>query len=216
MKSVGVKFFGFVLVLALASLACAVPSVDSILNPMPSDDFSSDSSGWGTGTDSNSSVEYANGGLQMQVYTANYVTWSTMGLDPYDNVHIEVSVKNESTDSKAFYGIVCNEMGSTENFYYVGISPDGYYAFVKSQMIQDDEFLKEGQSDLISAASGSVRLGLDCTGSSLTLYVNGQQIDSVSDSTYTSGVIGLFASTETQENGTNVTFDDFAVTKLSK
>jgi len=216
MKSAGIKVFGFIIVLALTALACAVPSVDSILNPMPKDDFSSDSSGWGTGTDSSSSVEYANGGLQMIVYTPFYVTWSTQNLESFENVHIEASVNNESTDPEALFGIVCNEQGSTESFYYVGISPDGYYAFIKSAVAQEDVFLKEGTSDLISISSGSVRLGLDCGSGSLTLYVNGQQVDSVSDSTYTSGVIGLFAASDDQDGGANITFDDFVVTKLGE
>lgn len=216
MKSVGLKAFSFVIVLALSALACAVPSVSSILNPMPRDDFSSDSSGWGTGTDSSSSVEYANGGLQMIVYTPFFVTWSTQSIDSFENVHIEASVKNDSSDPEALFGIVCNEQGSTQSFYYVGVSADGYYAFIKSAVAQDDVFLKEGTSDLISASSGSMRLGLDCGGGSLTLYVNGQQIDSVSDSTYTSGLIGLFAASDDANGGANVTFDDFAVTKLGE
>ena len=216
MKSVGLKVFGFVVVLALSALACAVPSVDSITNPMPKDDFSSDSSGWGIGTDDSSSVEYANGGLQMIVYTPFYVTWSTQSIESFENVHIEASVKNESTDPEALFGIVCNEQGSTESFYYVGVSPDGYYAFIKSAVAQDDVFLKEGTSELITISSGSVRLGLDCGGGSLTLYVNGQQVDSVSDSTYTSGGIGLFAASDDVNGGANVTFDDFAVTKLGE
>jgi hypothetical protein len=216
MRLIGLKTFGFVIVLTLASLACAVPSVNSILNPMPKDDFSNVSSGWGTGTDSSSSVEYKDGGLQMIVYIPYYVTWSTQGLESYENAHIEASVKNESSDPEALFGIVCNEQGSTESFYYVGVSPDGYYAFIKSAVGQDDVFLKEGTSDLISASSGSVRLGLDCGGGSLTLYVNGQQIDSVSDTTYTSGVIGLFAASDDENSGATVTFDDFVVTKLGE
>jgi len=216
MKLAGLKVFGFVIVLVFAALACAVPSVDSILNPMPKDDFSSDSSGWGTGTDDSSSVEYANSGLQMIVYTPFYVTWSTQSPDSYENVHIEANVKNESTDPEALFGIVCNEQGTTQSFYYVGVSPDGYYAFIKSAVAQDDVFLKEGTSELISISSGSVRLGLDCGGGVLTLYVNGQQVDSVSDSTYTSGVVGLFAASDDQNSGTNVTFDDFVVTKLGQ
>ena len=216
MKSVGLKVFGLIIILALAALACAVPSVDSILNPMPTDDFSSDSSGWGIGTDSDSSVEYANGGLQMIVYTPFFVTWSTQRTESFENVHIEVSVKNESPDPEALFGIVCNEQGSTQSFYYVGVSPDRYYAFIKSAVAQDDVFLKEGTSDLISGSPGPMRLGLDCGGGSLTLYLNGQQIDSVSDSTYTSGVIGLFAASDDENGGANVTFDDFVVTKLGE
>lgn len=216
MKSVGLKAFGFIIVLALAALACAVPSVNSILNPMPKDDFSSDSSGWGIGTDSSSSVEYANGGLQMIVYTPFFVTWSTQSIEVFENVHIEVSVKNESTDPEALFGIVCNEQGSTESFYYVGVSPDGYYAFIRSAVAQEDVFLKEGTSELITISSGSVRLGLDCGGGTLALYVNGQLVDSVSDSTYTSGVIGLFAASDDENGGADVTFDDFVVTKLGE
>ncbi len=216
MKSVGTKGFSLIFVLTLTALACSLPSMDSILNPMPEDDFSNDNSGWGTGTDSSSSVEYVNGGLKMIVYTPYYVSWSPQGIEPFENIHIEVNVKNESKDPEALFGIVCNEQGTTESFYYVGISADGYYAFIKSAVAQDDVFLKKGTSDLISAASGSVRLGLDCGGGSLTLYVNGQQIDSVSDSTYTSGVIGLFAATDDEDGGADVTFDDFVVTKLAE
>ena len=48
----------------------------------------------------------------------------------------------------------------------------------------------------------------------LTLYVNGQAIDSVNDATYTSGAVGLFAWSDEQNSGANVTFDDFIVTEL--
>ena len=61
-----------------------------------------------------------------------------------------------------------------------------------------------------------MRLGLDCGNGSLKLYVNGQQIDSVSDASYPSGVVGLFAASDDQENGATVTFDDFVMTKLGE
>ena len=32
---------------------------------------------WGTGTDADSSIEYADGGLRMKVFTDNYFVWST-------------------------------------------------------------------------------------------------------------------------------------------
>ena len=206
----------FVLVLSLATLACGMPDLGSLMNPMPKDDFSSSSSGWGTGTDSDSSVEYQDGGLKMTVFTPLYMTWSTPGLESFENVHIDVTVSNQSTDPEAFFGIVCNELGSTSSFYYVGVSPDGYYAFVKSAVASDDVYLKEGTSDVISASSSSMQLGLDCTGSSLTLYVNGQMIDTVSDSTYARGSVGLFAATDDQASGVTVVFDDFKMTQLGE
>jgi len=112
--------------------------------------------------------------------------------------------------------MICNEQGTTNSFYYVGAASDGYYAFIKSAVAADDVYLKEGNSDAISAAGTSLRLGLDCANGSLALYVNGQKIDSVSDSSYTSGVIGLFAASGDASSGTDVTFDDFVVTKLGQ
>ncbi|MCC6261453.1 MAG: hypothetical protein IT311_11380, partial [Anaerolineales bacterium] len=119
MKANARNLFFALLALALATLACATPDVNALLNPTPKDDFSNSSSGWGTGTDSASSVEYANGGLKVDVYQPNYITWSTPSLEQQENLHIEVNVQNSSADQEAFFGIICNEQGSTNNFYYV-------------------------------------------------------------------------------------------------
>jgi hypothetical protein len=214
MKSLNLKVFFAILVLVLSSLACGMPDVAALLDPMPKDDFSNSSSGWGTGTDADSSVEYNNDGLEIKVFTPYYVTWSTQSLESYENTHLEVNVQNSSTDQEAFFGFICNEQGTTNAFYYVGVSPDGYYAFNKSKVVGDDEILKDGTSDIISASAQSMRLGLDCKNGSMTLYVNGQQIDSVSDSTYTSGTFGLFGASDDEQNGTSVLFDDFATSKI--
>lgn len=210
------KVFVSVFVLVLASLACSTPDINALLNPLPSDDFSNSDSGWGTGTDEFSAVDYEDGGLKMTVFEPYYVTWSTPSLEYYENVHIEVTVKNESTDPEALFGIICNEQASTPAFYYVGVSPDGYYAFIKSSIVQDDVFLKDGKSDVISSSASSMQLGLDCGNGSMALYVNGQMIDSVSDSTYTSGVVGLFAASDDQSGGASITFDDFSMKKLDQ
>jgi hypothetical protein len=48
----------------------------------------------------------------------------------------------------------------------------------------------------------------------LALYVDGQQIASVTDSTYTSGGIGLFTWSGEEASATDVSFDDFVMTEL--
>jgi hypothetical protein len=214
MKSLNWKTFIAIGVLVLGTLACGMGDVTALLDPMPKDDFSNSGSGWGTGTDADSSVEYSNGGLDFKVFTPYYVTWSTSGLESYENTHLEVNVTNNSTDPEAFFGFVCNEAGTTNNFYYVGVSPDGYYAFQKSKVVGEDEILKKGTSDIISGSAQSMRLGLDCKNGSMTLYVNGQQIDTVSDASYTSGTFGLFAASDDEQNGTSVIFDDFVSSKI--
>ncbi len=216
MKSFNGKVFVSVFMLVLSTLACAVPDVSSLLSPLPNDDFSNESSGWGTGTDSNSSVEYLNDGLTFLVFEPFYVTWSTPDTTVYENTHLEVSVSNQSSDPEAVFGFVCNEQGTTSAFYYVGVSRSGYYAFIKSSVALDDVFLKEGNSSVISSSADPLRLGLDCGNGSMTLYANGQMIDSVSDSSYTSGSVGLFVASDDQNTGAAVIFDDFAMTKLGE
>jgi len=216
MKIFNLKIVASVFMLALASLACATPDINALLNPLASDDFSSDASGWGTGTDTYSSVEYLNDGLTFLVFEPFYVTWSTPNPEVYENTHLEVSVTNQSSDPEAMFGFVCNEAGTTNNFYYVGASADGYYAFIRASIAAKDVYLKEGNSTVISGSGGSLRLGLDCKNGSMALYANGQLVDSVSDSSYTNGSVGLFAASDDQNTGTAVIFDDFAMTKIGE
>ena len=205
--------------LVLASLAC---SAASLLGggALIEDDFSKSDSGWGVGTDSDSSVEYVNNGLQMQVFTKNYFVWSTPDTETYENVHMEVTVNNNSTDPTAAFGVMCNPQPVDRSFYYFAMTPAGEYAIVKASIALSDVFLtnndKWATSDAITQNASSYRIGADCGNGTLTFYVDGKQIDSVSDSTYTSGGVGLFAWSGEEPSGTDVTFDDFVMTKLGQ
>ena len=179
-----------------------------------SDDFSDSGTGWGTGTDSDSSVEYVNGGLQFAVFTAKYFTWSTPNLTAYENIHIETTVSNSSNAPESTFGIICHEQGTTSSFYYLGVAADGSYVIAKSAVAQDDVNLAEGNSDLIPSGSDPFTIGADCGTGNLALYVNGQQVASAQDSTYTSGSLGLFAASVDQPASASVTFDDILVTSL--
>jgi len=201
--------------LALASFGCSLSSL--LGGPLLQDDFSS-GSGWGISTDSESSVEYSNGGLQMQIFTQNYFVWSTPNEEVYENVHIEVTVLNNNTPATTAFGILCNQQVVEDSFYYFAVTPAGEYAIAKAALALDDVFLtnddKWGDSDLVAENAASYRLGADCGKGTLTFYVDGQQIATVSDATYTSGSVGLLTWSGEQESSANVTFDDFVVTKL--
>ena len=56
------------------------------------------------------------------------------------------------------------------------------------------------------------RVGADCGNGTLTLYVNGKVIDSVTDYTYTSGGVGLVAWSGANATAGDVTFDDYILT----
>ena len=57
-------------------------------------------------------------------------------------------------------------------------------------------------------------VGVDCGNGTLALYVDGQQIDSVSDTTYSIGNVGLFTWSGEDVASADLTFDDFLVISL--
>src|SRR5258705_9974708 len=120
--------------LVLASLSCNATS--SLMGgALLQDDFSNNGSGWGTLTDSNSSVKYSGGGLQMQIFTKNYFIWSTPNKKNYDKVHMEVTVKNNDTDSTTAFGLMCYQQAVDSAFYYFAVTPAGEYAIAKASVV---------------------------------------------------------------------------------
>ncbi len=210
--------------LALPVLACQTmmgggvntPASTSGAQTLLSDDFSS--SKWGTGTNSDSSIEYADNALHMVVQKKNWFVWSTPNDQSYQNVHIEATVINNGTDETTAFGIICDKQPGGNSFYYVGVTPVGQYAIVKSSAGKSDVFLTGDNqwvaSDAIAKNASSYRVGADCGNGTVTLYVDGRQVASVSDSTYTSGGVGLFTWSGENATKTDVSFDDFLMKRL--
>ena len=228
-----------VTILALAALACQtltggdapglpsvnIPDIDVPTINVPdisssdvilSDNFSSEQ--WGTGTDADSAVEYVNNALNFDVFTENYFVWSIPNNVDYGNIHMEVTVINNGTDSTTAFGLMCNK-SVVNDFYYVAITPAGKYAIAEAATGEIDLFLTNNDewadSDLIAQNADSYRVGMDCGNGRLTLYVDGVEIDSVSDSSYTSGQVAVMGGGGEDVGMTNnVSFDDFVMTEL--
>jgi hypothetical protein len=212
MKDKLLKVFLAIATLVLTTLACSVLGSGALLE----DDFSDTKSGWGTGTDENSSVEYSKSALDVSVNKDLYFVWSTPTDEDYENIHMEVTAFNHSTDSAGAFGIICN-MQLTNTSYYFAITGAGEYAiglytFAGDKLLTNDG--EWGKSSPIKSDADSYRIGADCGAGVLTLYVDGQRIDSVNDTTYTTGKAALFAWSGKELNATHVSFDDFAMTKL--
>jgi len=179
-----------------------------------SDDFSSEE--WGTGTDAASSIEYANETLQMVVNQRNHFVWSRPNNEVYENIHMEVTVINNGTDSTTAFGLICNLTDG--DFYYFGITPAGQYAIALASEGAVDVFLTNddawGDSDLIAVNAESYRVGADCGEGILNLYVDGQVIATALDDTYTSGQVAVFTWSDVDAITSDISFDDFVMTKL--
>ena len=180
------------------------------------DDFSS--TGWGTATDENSSVEYADGTLQMIVYTKNWFVWSTPNDKDYESIHMDVTAINNDSDPTTAFGIMCHQQVIDDSFYYFAITPAGQYAIAEASLAASDIFLTNEDmweySDFIAKNADSYRIGADCGNGTLTLYVDGQQVDSVQDDSYASGGVALFTWSGEESTTANISFDDFRMTEL--
>jgi serine/threonine protein kinase len=182
------------------------------------DDFSQDDQ-WGTLTDADNSVEYDGESLRMQVLQQeNWFVWTTPNDEVYENIHIEVTVTNNDGESSTAFGIMCYQQEESGSYYYVAMTPNGQYAIAIAKEGETDIFFTNndqwGDSDLIEQNKDTYRIGADCSNGRLTLYVDGQVIDSVSDSAYTNGIVGLFVWSGDNVNTADVNFDDFVITAL--
>ena len=225
-------FFASATNTALPTSTVFVPPATETAVPLPSatiapvkdipalleDDFSVSRDDWGTLDDTDSSVQYENDTLRMQLFQKNYVIWSRPNDEDYENIHVDVTAINNNTDSTTAFGIVCFQQSEDWSFYYLAMTPSGEYAIIRATTDEDDVYLtndgKWGSSDSIAVNADTYRVGADCGGGTLTLYVDGQQIVSVSDSTYTSGHVGLFAWSGENASSGDVSFDDFVLKPL--
>jgi hypothetical protein len=80
------------------------------------------------------------------------------------------------------------------DFYYFDVCFDGHHylaAYKNFAMLQQLPMQSSKLPALQANAQATITLGLVAQGSSMTFFLNGQRIDQITDSTYTSGQIAL-------------------------
>ncbi len=171
---------------------CTAPAV------MFSDDFDEDvRCGWAE-FDGSDAAEIANGVMTISVGTNGQIAW-TNPHKSFTDGEIQVVTRQISGSSNNAYGAICRYVDD-QNFYIFLISGDGYYAIGKYQsgfsQVQyltgtDPNFFVP--SDSINQGVAANQLRVRCVGNQLSLYVNGDLLQTVEDSTFIEGDIGLVA-----------------------
>lgn len=216
------RWFPGFLMIAIVMLACQtlIPGRSGGAEELFRDDFSDTSSEqWYPWTNDSVSVQYADGGLQFLIYPDIWFAWTNPVEQDFENYHVEVTVRNDSADKGSILGFTCHEFRNVEHpenstFYYLGVSADGSYFIGIRDGRNEDVILADGTSGRIPSDNTPFKLAADCGNGSLVLYIDGSQIASAQDTTFTGGWVGLFAWSNELPNGTDVTFDDFVMTPL--
>jgi len=202
--------------LLAAVLACSPSSVLPGATSLYKDDFSDTGSGWCVDSNASSSTDYGNGDYVIKITDPHLVVWCNPD-QTFDDIHVQVTAKNTSGKKDTVFGLICNDQKAAtqadENFYFMGISADGNFTIRLSQAGKD-KVLAEDKSNAITTNAISYTVGADCAGGNLALYVDGAQIASAHDTTYTTGHVGLFAWTGDGAPA-EIHFDDLVVTKLA-
>ena len=172
------------------------------------DEFDASTTGWDRFSNEGGIMDYFEGGFRILVQQPSLNFWSTPRKN-YGDVRIETDVLKRAGPDENRMGIMCRYQGG--NYYFFIISNDGYYAVGK--FINDQTTLlgqTEMQPSTLIEPNMISHLRADCIGSTLTFYVNFNQVATVQDSDLPSGDIGVLAGTFSQP-GVDVSFDHFVV-----
>jgi hypothetical protein len=201
-------------ILAVTSLACIATGLQSTPSSVLfADDFSDTRKNWNQVTDSSHTTDYFNEAYRIVVNDVRTDAWANPGKESFIDTRVDVdATKNAGPDDNDF-GIICRYT-DVDKFYYGIISSDGYYSIMK--MTSDNGIIlgrdSMHESDKINQGAATNLIRFDCVGSTLTLYVNGFQIDQQTDSEYTTGNVGLISGA-LGTGGTDILFDNFYVLK---
>jgi hypothetical protein len=217
------KVYFALAVLVLVALACGINSGptptpagnNGAMQVLFKDDFSDVNSGWDRTTNASGTTDYVSGGYRINVIDTDTYFFANPYQSFQNDVRIEVdATKAGGPDDNAF-GVQCRYQ-DTKNYYYFYISSDGY-AGIGIDNAGTKTIISSSDGNLVSdshinqgAATNHIRA--DCIGSNLSLYVNGTQTSTATDSTFTGGDVGLVAKTF-KVAGTDILFQNFVVYK---
>jgi hypothetical protein len=208
-----------ILLLFLAVFSCAACSTNGSSNADPcneegtlfNDDFEGERDcGWVLYNGNGVATTIEDGVLRLSNSLSGEIAWANLDRS-FDDTIVSVQARQISGPDDNAYGVICRYQ-SNENFYVFLISGDGHYAIGKYQSGEVDiSYLTEnGQyvfSDVINQGAAANEIRASCVGNQLSLAINGIPLETVTDTTFVRGDIGLGASTF-QPGTTVIEFDD--------
>ena len=206
-----------ILILFIASCAGA-PAVDQSQAPAPAqpsgsvlfqDDFAQPTTGWDRLLVTEGVMDYYSGGYRMLVNSLQTNFWATPRRNFID-VRVEVDTGKLAGPDENRIGVLCRH--SEGDYYFFIITSDGYYGM---GLFKDGLATLLGQAEMLPSANINQGLAVnhlraDCTGSTLTFFVNGTQLAQVQDATLATGDVGVIAGTFGAP-GVDILFDNFVV-----
>jgi len=157
-------------------------------------DTMDDGDNWPTGFNEYTSIEFEDGFLKLTEETESFDGWRISW--PYlEDFYIEITLKAPECDTNDHYGLIFRvpENANANKGYLYGINCAGQYSLRLWNGEIMTYLLPWNESDAIKTDDDDLnRLGIMAKGENLTLFINGEKVDEVSDSAYLEGSFGVF------------------------
>lgn len=162
-------------------------------------DYMEDGDGWATGYSEYSSIEFDDGYLKLtadQDVDGWRLTWPFL-----NDFYLEAKIESPECEGGDHFGIMFRVPANSNanRGYLFGITCDGRYGLRRwdGQVMYSP--IPWTASDAINEGEDVINtLGIMADGSTLTFYINGQEVDEVTEGSYLAGSFGVFV------GGTNV------------
>ena len=179
------------------------------------EDFSTYRNHWLSEVLPDSEKGYENGEFRMSVYQENWATW-THPHPPRDltDYALEVDARRVSGPLDSEYGVLVHYQEATDEFYLFVISSDGFFEVQRHEGKQWHDLVKWTESAAIRGGEETNRLRVECHGSTMRFFANGELLAQVDDPTFGSGYIGLMGGAG-KASGAVVAFDNLRVQALT-
>ncbi|MCP4538139.1 MAG: hypothetical protein GY832_13440 [Chloroflexi bacterium] len=178
------------------------------------DDFEDSDSGWGTDQREEFIRGYEGGEYFIELRESNWFAWAYPSVQ-IDDVNVTTDAYLASGSRDGHFGVLCRYVDE-DNFYYFAISADGYYGIFRREnggnlqaLVGDGKGMLS--SPVIQTGGRTNTIRAVCHGNDLSLYVNDELLERVSDDAHTQGNVGLGAGSGTAGDS-RVQFDNLSVT----
>lgn len=180
------------------------PTLEPSLTPLPrffTHEFDSSLAGWvilQAGSDAIPNIDTENSSLILQMDSAYNWVYVLYGPQDYADVHIDARFENRA-GSPSSIGVICR-YDEADGWFEYNVSTDGTYNVLYGRWlangIADYLPIMSASSRTIGPSGTAQEIGLTCSGTTLELYINQQNIRNVDVSRYEllEGKIGITAS----------------------
>jgi hypothetical protein len=178
------------------------------------DNFDDTSGGWLADVTDKVEKGYVAGEYRFTVHEPKYAAWAyPKPPREFGDFVIEADARYVTGPLENEYGLLLRSPENEDGFYVFLISSNGRYAVQKYENSDWTDLVEWTTSPAVRTGKSTNHLRVACQGSKMRFFVNAAPVAEVDNSRYSSGNIGILASSE-DKGGVAVAFDNVRVSAI--